>query len=135
MYVYNAVIVAVHDGDTIVADVDLGFRTAHNEAHFRIAGVSARELKMPGGTEARDHLAELLPPGTRVLIRSIKIGRDPADEMSFDRYVVTVQLPSGSDLATTLVNTGWASYWNGRTKPTPYPAWPIFYMIPGGTSQ
>lgn len=125
MYVYYADVVEVHDGDTFTCDVSLGFDVWHNSAHFRIAGISARELSQPGGREARDHLAGLLPIGTRVLIRSVKVDADPADDMSFDRYVVVVQLPSGADLATLLVNTGWACYWNGRTKPTPYPDWPI----------
>lgn len=125
MYVYYADVLAVHDGDTISVSADLGFHTWHHAAQLRIAGISARELVMPGGSEARDHLAAMLPPGTRVLIRSVKVDHDPADDMSFDRYVVVVQLPSGADLATVLVNTGFACYWNGRTKPTPYPAWPI----------
>lgn len=125
MYVYRAEIVEVHDGDTITCDVDLGFHLWHNAARFRIAGISARELSAPGGREAREHLAGILPPGSQVLIRSIRVGHDPADSMSFDRYVVTVQLPNGSDLATLLVNTGWACWWNGRTKPVRYPPWPI----------
>lgn len=125
MYVYHAEVIVVHDGDTITCDVDLGFRTWQHDARFRVAGVSARELSMDGGREARDHLAGILPAGTRVLIRSVRADADPADAMSFDRYVVTVQLPNGSDLAALLVNTGWACYWNGRSKPAPYPAWPI----------
>lgn len=125
MYVYYADVLAVHDGDTISVNASLGFNTWHHAAQLRIAGISARELVMPGGSEARDHLAGLLPVGTRVLIRSVKVDHDPADSMSFDRYVVIVQLPSGADLATLLVNAGFACYWNGRTRPTPYPAWPI----------
>jgi endonuclease YncB( thermonuclease family) len=125
VYVYFAEVLDVHDSDTISVSVDLGFRTWHHAAHLRIAGISGRELSMPGGPEARDHLAGLLPIGARVVVRSIKADRDPADVMSFDRYVVAVQLASGQDLATLLVSTGWACWWDGRTKPTPYPAWPI----------
>lgn len=125
MYVYWAEVVEVHDGDSITCDVDLGFRVWHNAAHFRIAGISARELSMEGGREARDNLAGMLPADSRVIVRSIKADRDPADVMSFDRYVVGVHLPNGADLATQLVTTGWACWWDGRTKPTPYPVWPI----------
>jgi endonuclease YncB( thermonuclease family) len=125
VYVYNAQVVGVHDGDTLTVLADLGFHTWHHATQLRIAGISALELPMPGGAEARDHLTGLLPEGTPVLIRSIRVDRDPADAMSFDRYVVAVQLPNGSDLAGLLVATGWAVWWNGRTKPTPYPVWPI----------
>lgn len=125
IYDYFADVVDVHDADTITVRADLGFRTWRDAAHLRIAGISARELAMPGGPEARDHLAGLLPTGARVLVRSIKLDHDPADVMSFDRYVVAVQLANGQDLAGLLVSTGWACWWDGRTKPTPYPAWPI----------
>lgn len=125
MYVYRAVVDAVHDGDTLALDVDQGFRVWRHDGRMRIAGISARELSMPGGPEAAVYLASLLPTGTPVVVRSSKVDRDPADVMSFDRYVVTVQLADGRDLASLLVAEGWACWWDGRTKPTPYPAWPI----------
>ena len=125
MYTYFGTVVAVHDGDTITLDVDLGFGMWFRGQHFRLAAVSARELSQPGGVEARNNLRALIPPGTRVAIGSIKVDGDPEAVMSFDRYVVTVTLPDGRDLATLLVTTGWASWWNGKTRPIPYPAWPI----------
>lgn len=124
LYVYAATVVSVHDGDTLVVDVDQGFHEWLHDAHLRLAGVSARELSMPGGPEARDNLAALLPAGSRVLIRSAKGERDPADTMSFDRYVITVQLPDGRDLAALLVAEQWAVWWDGRSRPIPYPPWP-----------
>lgn len=125
MYVYRAVIDAVHDGDTVTLDVDLGFRVWRHDSHVRLAGISARELSMPGGEEAAAHLAGLLPTGAQVVVRSSRADRDPADVMSFDRYVIAVQLADGRDLASVLVAEGWACWWDGRTKPTPYPPWPI----------
>lgn len=125
MYVYNATVVGVHDGDTFTADWDLGARVWLHNQHLRIAGISARELSQPGGPEARDHLAGILRGGSQVVIRSVKADHDPADVKSFDRYVVTVMLPDGRDLATLLVNTGFACWWDGRRKPAPYPPWPI----------
>jgi hypothetical protein len=82
VYVYFAEVLDVHDSDTISVSVDLGFRTWHHAAHLRIAGISGRELSMPGGPEARDHLAGLLPIGARVVVRSIKADRDPAESSS-----------------------------------------------------
>ena len=43
MFEYNCTIKRVIDGDTVVADVDLGF-TVHVEVHFRLAGINAPEL-------------------------------------------------------------------------------------------
>jgi micrococcal nuclease len=125
VYIYFANIVRVHDGDTIQVDVDLGFHVWHRKIWARIAGISARELSMVGGQEAADYVEELLPVGTPVVVQSTRIGADPADVMSFDRYVMSVQLPDGRDLAEVLISGGWAVAWNGRTHPVPYPEWPI----------
>jgi len=125
MYEYWATVVRVHDGDTIVVDIDLGFRTWRHDQRLRLAGISARELARPGGSEARDYLQQLAPPGTLLVIRSYRDEADPADVMSFDRYVVRARDASGVDLAMRLIAAGYAVAWDGRTKPTPYPAWPI----------
>lgn len=125
MYEYFADVAYISDGDGLVADVDLGFHVWHNAQRFRLAGVSCRELRQPGGREAKAYVEQLLPAGTRVRIRSSKLGHDPAEVMSFDRYVAHVALPDGRDLADVLVAAGYACRWDGRTKPTPYPDWPI----------
>src|SRR5205814_7565302 len=96
MYDYRATVVAVHDGDTVTLDVDLGYHL-HQTGPYRLAGCNARELHAPGGAEARDHLAQLLPPGTEVTIRSLKGGPVPDDKYA-PRYDATVELPGGRDL-------------------------------------
>jgi len=125
MYTYYAIILKTIDADSYVMDWDLGRRTWARDQHFRLAGFSCRELSMPGGSEAREYVAALLPAGSRVVIRSIKLDHDPADVMSFDRYVVYVQLPDGRDLGATLEEAGFAIPWDGRSRPVPYPPWPI----------
>lgn len=125
MFVYNASVVKIHDADTLQVDVDLGFYTWRRKVWTRIAGISARELSMVGGQEAADYLEGLLPVGSPVVVQSIKLGADPADVMSFDRYVMSVQLPDGRDLGQLLISEGLAVPWDGKTKPTPYPEWPI----------
>jgi hypothetical protein len=47
-YRYRAVVTAVHDGDTITADVLLGFHITRSQV-FRLLGCNARELADPGG--------------------------------------------------------------------------------------
>jgi endonuclease YncB( thermonuclease family) len=123
-YVYWATVLSVHDADTLVMDWDLGRRTWARSQHFRLAGISARELHQDGGPQARDAVAALLPVGMQVLVRSVKVDHDPADDMSFERYVISLILSDGRDLAAHLVDEGWAVRWDGRSRPVPYPPWP-----------
>lgn len=125
MYEYWATVVNVHDGDTVTVDVDLGFSTWRRNQRLRLAGISALELSMPGGKEARNHLREVLPTGTRVTLRSYRAEADPADLMSFDRYVVRLRSLTGVDVAEQLIHDGYAVPWDGRTKPVPYPLFPV----------
>lgn len=116
MYEYLAVVERVVDGDTAVLQVDLGFHTWH-VGNFRLLGAAARELRQPGGVEARNHLMQLLPIGTQVRIRSVK------DDKYGGRYDAAVTLSDGRDLVMLLVGEHWAAPWNGR-GPTPVPPWP-----------
>jgi micrococcal nuclease len=116
MYIYNAKVVAVHDGDTMTLDVDLGF-FAHIVQPFRLLGCNARELSQPGGSEARSHLAALLPAGTPVQIQSVK-----PDKFG-GRYDAQVTLTDGTDLVSQLIAQQWAAAWDGQGTKT-VPPWP-----------
>lgn len=116
MYDYRAVVERVVDGDTVRLTVDLGFDTWHTGC-FRLLGLAARELDQPGGPEARDHLAELLPVGARVSVQSVKVDKYGG------RYNAAVTLPGGTPLAGLLIDTGWAAPWSGRGV-APLPPWP-----------
>jgi len=124
MYEYWAILDRVIDGDTYVWKVDQGFDEWRYNVHLRLGGVSLREKSMPGGLEARAYLQELLPVGAVRRIRSIKLDRDPADTMSFNRYVCYVMNTDGGFLHQQLIAEQWASPWDGKTKPVPYPPWP-----------
>lgn len=124
MYEFYMKLIEVEDGDTIRVNIDQGLRDWKHDQSLRIYGISAIEKAKPGGEEAKANLTSLLPVGVKLEMRSYKIDKDPADHMSFERYVVKVKLPDGTDLGTNLITAGWAVYWDGRTKPTPYPAWP-----------
>jgi hypothetical protein len=66
----RCVVVAVHDGDTISVDIDLGQDMWVKRRSVRLSGIAARELREPGGKEARDALTGLAL-GANVLIDSI----------------------------------------------------------------
>jgi endonuclease YncB( thermonuclease family) len=88
---HPAKIVSVHDGDTIkvsiplarsrAKDRDLGFHiyVEHGwlvlHAPIRLLGCNAIELHSPGGVEARDNLAALLPVGTTVMLMTVAVDK------------------------------------------------------------
>jgi micrococcal nuclease len=124
-YRYAATVTAVHDGDTITADVDLGFGVWLRGQAFRLRGLNARELAEPGGIEARDNLAGLLlpPASPGVTLTSVK------PDKYGGRYDAWVTLPNGDDLATVLISVGWAAAWDGKGV-KPVPAWPRVLPAP-----
>jgi len=73
MYTYKAVIVRIVDGDTLDADVDLGFHMKTRQ-RFRLARIDTPERGQEGFTEATDRVKELCPVGSEVIIKSEKTG-------------------------------------------------------------
>jgi micrococcal nuclease len=116
-YTYNASVVRVIDGDTVIMDVDLGFGLWIRGQSFRLLGINAREHDVPGGLEAAANLATLLPAGRVVTITSVK------PDKYGSRYDVQIDLMAGQDLSTLLIQTGWAAAWNGQGQ-KPVPLWP-----------
>lgn len=106
----------VHDGDTLAADLDLGFSLKLRQL-LRLAGCNAIELSQPGGLEAYKNLAALLPAGVVVAVSVVSL-----DKFS-GRCDVQITLPDGRDLVTVLIAGQWAAPWNGL-GPKPTPPWP-----------
>jgi micrococcal nuclease len=114
---YAAVITGTHDGDTVYvqyADVFLG---ALITLRCRLIGINARELRDPGGAEARAALAAEAPAGTVVTLR--RVGGDEY-RGRVDAQVIT---EDGRDLSAWLCSQNWAAPWNGRGE-RPVPPWP-----------
>ncbi len=116
-YRYEAVVTAVHDGDTITADVSLGFGVWMRTQAFRLLGCNARELADPGGSEAHINLAALLLAGPAVTLTSVK------PDKYGGRFDAVITLPDGTDLVSRLIAEQWAAPWNGRGA-KPVPPWP-----------
>jgi endonuclease YncB( thermonuclease family) len=120
-YQYVAYVTAVHDGDTLTVRVDLGFDTWRVQ-NVRLVGINARELSMPGGREARDHLRELLRwPNDAI---GPKVG---LISVAYDKYGDRVDgdvLLAGESLSARMIRDGFAAAWDGRGK-APVPPWPI----------
>ncbi len=116
-YTYNATVVRVVDGDTVIMDVDLGFSCWVRDLSFRLLGCNAREHSQIGGKEARANLEKLLPAGMKVKLTSVQTDKFGG------RYDALIMLPDGNDLATLLVESGWAAAWTGNGA-KPVPPWP-----------
>lgn len=117
-YVYDATVVSVHDGDTATLDCDLGFYVTVRMS-CRLSGINARELSSPGGPEARDHLAALIPPGTPVTVASVAVDKFGG---RFDG-IITIDGAQGS-VNDRMVADGYAAIWDGRGKRAT-PPWPL----------
>lgn len=103
MWEYQAALAHVIDGDTYVLDIDLGFNVSTRQ-HIRLKGAYCPELHDAAGPAARDCAASLLTGAALTVITE----RDPV--RSFERYVATVILPDGRNLADALVTSGHATH-------------------------
>lgn len=119
-YEYRARVVKVHDGDTVVLDVDLGFRTWIRDMAIRIFGINAPELSTPEGKAAAAFAATLAPVGMEVTLFSQK---DRADKYG-GRWLgdlglaALVQGEAPRMFSELMVVTGHAKPWDGKgTKP------------------
>src|SRR5690606_37397428 len=74
LYQYRAVITDVYDGDTVTADIDLGFRTWRHGERLRLYGIDAPEMRgadKAAGTAARDALRSMVL-GKEVIVCTIE---------------------------------------------------------------
>lgn len=129
----RADVILVHDGDTVdlnvtfTGTVDAGFyqiiETTSTQPHsFRLFGCNANELAAPGGIEARDNLAAMLPVGTRLRLSSVQ---DDKFGGRFDAILWAIDPATGTEynVVQRLIDTHWAVAWNGQGV-KPKPPWP-----------
>ena len=104
-YTYRAVVRSIYDGDTIRVDLDLGLGTWIHNQPLRLHGIDAPEVRgaeRERGTVSRDWLQRRIPPGTRIIVQTLKDVRG-----KYGRYVAVVW-HDGVDLNSELVAEGLA---------------------------
>ncbi len=114
-------VLSIHDGDTVRVRLAHGFSGVESRVLLRLVGINCRELAEPGGREARDHLAEMLPPGTGYSVSGIR-----PDKFSgrVDGVLWSPLLGDVVSVADRMVLDGYAAPWDG-TGPRPVPPWPV----------
>ena len=93
-YTYRATITRVIDGDTVVADIDLGFHTWRREVYLRLARINAPEPKgstRKAGLAAGAWLRKKVE-GKEIIIRTVKSKRGQDQLGSFRRYLAELFL-------------------------------------------
>jgi len=111
-YTYVAKLRRIIDGDTIIANVDVGFYITLNNLKFRLMNYNAPEVRgveKPLGKIAKRQLQELIPVNSELLIKVYK-----AD--AFGRYLCDIILPDGQTLSEFLVKLGYGVHWDGKGK-------------------
>ena len=111
-YLYDAVVVDVHDGDTLTVNLDLGFRV-WQRTKIRLHGINAPELKTPEGKAARKFLLDCVQQAGRDAfeVESIK---DRADKYG-GRYLGVLRgRRDGASINEMMVKAGHAKPWDGK---------------------
>jgi len=104
MYTYEAKITKVTDGDTVHADINLGFGVVLSNTILRLYGINAPEMKgesISEGLTSKTRLAELVL-GRTVLLKTLKDKREKYGRLLAQIWVENVFV---NDL---LVNEGLA---------------------------
>lgn len=121
MFVYNAIIASVTDGDTIGMVIDRGMYdytgSLTHPIPVRVLGINSRELSEPGGLEARDNLRHMLPPGTPVVLTTVK------PDKYAPRWLARVDTQDYGNLGDFLIGQQWAASYSG-SGPKNVPPWP-----------
>lgn len=114
-YVYEAVVLAITDGDTLRLALDLGFDLTLGIT-ARLRGVDARELRSRDpevrrqAVADRDYVLSVCPPGARVRVRTFQ------PDKYGGRWLAQVELADGNDLASLLLATGHALPYDGGRR-------------------
>lgn len=89
-YLYRAFVRRVYDGDSLRADIDLGFGLWMPNSRLRLARVDCPELKgkdRPAGLIAKDFTRDLLPVSFPFWIESISKRTDKHGRMIVEAWI------------------------------------------------
>lgn len=97
LYQYKAQITEVYDGDTVTADIDLGFHTWRRDERLRLYGIDTPEIRgvsdeeKQRGYAARDALRERILD-KEVIVCTIKDRKGGDQRGKYGRYLAKIYL-------------------------------------------
>lgn len=106
MYEYKAIITKVYDGDTLTAEIDLGFKMWAKKVKLRLVGVDTPEIRTKDPVEkelaikARDRVRELCL-GKEVIVKTHGKGK-------YGRWLASVYVDGDLDIGRFLISEGYA---------------------------
>lgn len=103
-YTYQAEVTGVYDGDTVTADIDLGFGVVLKGQKLRLARIDAPELRgnnKKNGLKSRDWLRG------QVLNRMVTVRTKKDKKGRYGRYIVEIFI-SSKNINDELVSSGFA---------------------------
>jgi micrococcal nuclease len=109
MYEYKAIITKVYDGDSVTADIDLGFGVWLHKQKFRLYGINTPELRTKDPEEkakayaARDRLREI------VLDKPVRIVSHGKGK--YGRWLVEIFTDSSTSVNSKLILEGHAEHY------------------------
>ena len=107
MFQYNATITDVYDGDTVTADIDLGFKAHQKGVKLRLFGIDTPEVRgeeRPEGLVSKKYLSDLIL-GKQVILKTYK---DKTGK--YGRWLAEIYLDAESKISVNqmLVKEGYA---------------------------
>jgi hypothetical protein len=103
MWEYRAALTEILDGDTIRLWVDLGCFVGRHHMDVRLLGVSAPELRDPGGPETKDFVQAwmytLNPDLSWPMLINTQTTKvtEPTEKQSFTRYIADIRNITNGD--------------------------------------
>jgi endonuclease YncB( thermonuclease family) len=112
IWTVRATVTKIHDGDTLTADLDLGWKITLAGQPVRLARCNAPELATVDGRQALAYLQTLVRVGDLVTVVSTRLDK-------YGRVLGEVTTETGIDLADAMIAAGHAKPWDGTgVKPT-----------------
>jgi endonuclease YncB( thermonuclease family) len=99
-FTYAAEVIRVVDGDTLYVNILLGFGAKCKEK-LRLRGINTPELGTPEGERAKKYVAELLPAGALIVLKSHKCKTD-----TYGRFVADIFYKAGADESERIIESG-----------------------------
>ncbi len=102
-------VLEIIDGDTIKANLDLGWHISLINQSIRLIRIDCPELDTSAGKAARTYTSSLIPVGSTIMVASASLDK-------YGRILGDVLLLDGSSLSTHILEAGHAVPYRGLLK-------------------